>query len=456
MAQHRFNFDLIIIGSGVGGSTAAIAAAQAGLKTAIVEANTFGGSALNDNDIPLAALFQTARLYDQARRGSRFGLSSTALRYNYPAINHFKDIAVKRSGGGGNRRFYDNLGVHAYSGLAHFLSPSEISVGNGHLSAKNFIVATGAKFKEPDIKNLAAVKYLTPNDVKSLIRLPRSIFVIGGGRTGVELAQYFASLGSKVLIAERSARLLPSEDQEVGTLLGKIFNDDHGIKVLTKTKIVAVSSKAGVKKVTFMRGGEEKTISVDEVLVATGMEPNTDIGLENAGVKYTTQGIIVNDHLQTSLKNIYAVGDVINGHHSTSLAMAQGQWAVENTLRRTKQPIPKVSAPNVTFTYPEVASVGLTEDDCLKRDIKIHKSLAPLSTIARSGVSDFRDGFVKIITNHHGKVIGGSIVAPEAGSMIHELVIAVNHDLMASDLVELPHAFMSWNEAIKVAAKKIK
>jgi pyruvate/2-oxoglutarate dehydrogenase complex dihydrolipoamide dehydrogenase (E3) component len=456
MIKPRYDFDLIVIGSGAGGSTAAVAAKNAGMKVAVVEAAAFGGSAPNLGDIPLGALLQTAHLYDQARRGSRFGISSTTLRYNYPAIAHFKDIVVKRGGGGGNRKFYDGLGIQTFHGLAHFLSPSEVAVGNKRYSAKYFLVATGAKLKKPDIKNLENVKHLTAHDVLALHRPPHSIFVIGGGQTGVELAQFFAMLGSKVLIGEKSARLLPNEDEEVGTLLGKTFNDTYGIKVLTKTKVVTVADGPSVQRVTFLRGGEEKTITVDEVLVATEREPNTDLGLENAGVKYSSSGIIVNDYLQTSLKSIFAVGDVINTRHSTSRAMSQGVWAVENMPRRVKLPAPTFSVPNVTLTYPGVASVGLSEDDCMKRDMKIRKALAPLSSVARSNVSDFRDGFVKIITSDHGKVLGGSIVAPEAGSMIHELALAVNHDLLASDLAELPHAFMSWNEAIKVAARKIR
>ncbi|MDR0398092.1 MAG: NAD(P)/FAD-dependent oxidoreductase [Candidatus Nomurabacteria bacterium] len=455
MVKLKHNFDLIVIGSGAGGSTAAVAARSAGMKVAIIEAETFGGSAPNHNDIPLGALIQTAHLYNAARRGSRFGISSTTLRYNYPAIAHFKDIVVRRGGGGGNRKFYDNLGIQTLHGLAHFLSPNEISVGNKRFSAKYFLIATGARLKKPDIKNLENIKHLTTKDVISTTRLPRSLFVVGGGRTGVELAQFFAMLGTKVLIAEKSARLVPTEDEEVGAALSKVFNDSYGIKVLTKTKVVATANGSGVKKVTFMRGSEEKTIAIDEVLIATEREPNTDLGLENAGVKYNAHGVQVNEYLQTSMKNIYAVGDVINPHHSTSKAMAQGTWVVDNMPRRVKQPVPTTSVPNITLTYPQVASVGLTEDDCLKRDLKIRKSIAPLSVIARSNVSDFRDGFVKIITSDHGKILGGVIVAPEASSMISELTIAVNHDLLASDLADLPHAFMSWSEAIKVAAKKI-
>ncbi|MDR0591080.1 MAG: NAD(P)/FAD-dependent oxidoreductase [Candidatus Nomurabacteria bacterium] len=456
MAQSKFNFDLVIIGSGAGGSTAAVAAAKAGLKTALVESGTFGGTALNSKDIPLNALLQTAHLYDQARRGSRFGLSSTTLRYNYPAINHFKDIAIKRGGGGGNQRFYSGLGIHTYSGLAHFLSPSEVSVGGGSLSAKHFLIATGARFKKPDIKNLDAIKYLTPTDVPNIIRPPRSTFVVGGGRSGVELAQYLAELGSKVLVADKAARLLPNEDEEVGVLIGKVLNDKYGIKVLTKSKVVSVTNGAGVKKVTFLRGGEEKTVSVDEVLVATGLEPNTDLGLENAGVAFTNGGITVNEYLQTSNKRIYAVGDVVNAHHSTSRAMGEGQLAVENLARRNKLPLLAAGIPSITNTYPEIASVGLTEDDCLKRDTKVQKSLVPLSAVARSNVSDFHDGFVKIVANDHGKILGSSIVAPQAGTMIHEIALAIRHDILASDLAEMPHAFLSWSEAIQIAANKLK
>jgi pyruvate/2-oxoglutarate dehydrogenase complex dihydrolipoamide dehydrogenase (E3) component len=457
VAKAKYDFDLIVIGSGAGGSTAAITARNSGKTVAVIEADTFGGTAPNYNDVPLGALLQTAHLYDEARHGSRFGISSTTLRYNYPAINRFKDIVVKRGGGGGNRKFYDQLGIQTIKGLAHFLSPSEVAVGNKRFSARHFIIATGAKLKKPDIQNIENVKVLTAQEVPGITRPPRSLFVVGGGQTGVEMAQYFAMLGTKVVIAEKTARLLPQEDEEVGEIIGKILADRNGVKVLTKTKVVAVQTSAGLKKVTFMRGGEEKTISVDEILIATERGPNTDLGLENAGVKYTPRGITVNEYLQTSMKTIYAVGDVINSHYSTNLAMLEGQWAVENLDRRSKLPVPYISVPRITNTFPEVASVGMSEDDCLKRDKRgVQRAVAPLSTVSRSNVSDFRDGFVKIIANSHGRIIGASIVAPEAGSMIHELALAIKHDLLASDLAELPHAFNSWSEAVKVAARKIK
>src|SRR6478735_6396347 len=175
----QFDFDLIVIGSGAGGSAAATIAARAGKKVAIVEADTFGGDSPNWSDVPTKALLHAAHLYDEARHGSRFGLRSNTLGYNYPSIRAWKDLAVKRTGAGGNRKFYENEDIATYNSPAHFLSPNEITVNRRHLSAANFLIATGSHWVTPDIPGLADVGFLTPRTILQAIRPPKSLFIIG-------------------------------------------------------------------------------------------------------------------------------------------------------------------------------------------------------------------------------------------------------------------------------------
>lgn len=450
-----FDYDLIVIGSGAGGSAAASIAARSGKRVAIVEADTFGGDSPNWSDVPTKALLHAAHLYDEARHGARFGLRSSTLGYNYPSIRAWKDLAVQRTGAGGNRRYYENQGVSAFSGTARFLSPNEISVNRRHLSAASFLVATGSSWTIPDIQGLDKVDYLTPRTILESIRPPKSLFIVGGGATGLEIAQLMAIFGTKVYIAERAGRLLPHQDAEVGALLERVLSEEKGVTTLTETRVISVAKDGLGVRVTYSRGGVEKSIKVDEILIAAGRSPNVDLGLENAAVKYTPKGIVVNSFLQTSTKHIFAAGDVLGRDGQTHTAILESRVAANNILQKTKAVPDYTATPEVIFTYPAVAQVGLTEDDCTKRDLPISKAVAPLNIVARSNTSDFRDGFVKIITDKKGVMLGATVVAPQAAEMIHELALAVKHGLTADDIAQTPHAFLSWSEAIRVAAGKL-
>lgn len=456
MAQsHTFDYDLIVIGSGAGGSAAASIAARAGKRVAIIESDTFGGDSPNWSDIPTKALLHVARLYDEARHGDRFGLRTSTLGYNYPSIRAWKELAVKRTGAAGNRTFYENNGISAFNSNAHFLSPNEISVNRRHLSAKNFLIATGSSWMTPNVQGLTDIPFFTPRTILEAIRPPKSLFIIGGGSHGVEIAQLMATFGTKVYIAEQAARILPKQDSEVGELLEKVLTDQKGVTVLTHSRVVSVAKDGISKKILISRGGVEKYIKVDEILVAAGRTPNVDLGLENASVKYTPKGIDVSETLQTSTKHIYAAGDVLGRDSHTHTAILESRVAAHNILEKTKIVPDYTATPGLIFTTPEIAHVGLSEDDCRKSDLAIKKAIAPLNIIARSNTADFRDGFVKLITDKKGTLLGGTIVAPHAAEMIHEVGLAVKHNLTAAQLADTPHAFLSWSEAIRVAASKL-
>ena len=454
--KHTFDYDLIVIGSGAGGSAAATIAARAGKRVAIIEAGIFGGESPNWGDVPTKALLHAAQLYDEAKHGARFGIRSSMMGYNYPSLHSWKDLTIKRTGAGGNKKYYENEDISAFSGIAHFLSPHEISVNRRHLSAEYFLIATGSHIEAPNIQGLANIKYLTPRTLLEATRLPKSLFIIGGSTVGVELGQLMAIFGTKVYIAEIASRLLPHEDEEAGTLMERILKEQKGITTLTQTRILSVVKDGIGKRVTYNRGGVEKSLHIDEILIATGRVPTVDLGLENASVKYTPKGIEVDDYLQTSAKHIYAAGDVLGHGSPTHTALLESRIAANNILNPKSRVSPDYTAtPRVTFSYPGIASVGLSEDDCLKRDLRINKAVAPLNIVTRSNTSDFRDGFVKIITDKRGTILGATVVAPHAAEIIHELVLAVKHQLTASDVANTPHAFLSWSEAVRVAAAKL-
>jgi pyruvate/2-oxoglutarate dehydrogenase complex dihydrolipoamide dehydrogenase (E3) component len=453
--KHTFDYDLIVIGSGAGGSAAATIAAREGKKVAIVEQSVFGGDSPNFSDVPTKALLHAAQLYDEARHGARFGLRSNALGYNYPSLRAWKNLAVERTGAAGNRKFYESQGIDTIEARAHFLSPHEISVNRKHITAERFLIATGSEWVAPDIPGIEDVPYLTPRTVLESIKPPKSIYIIGAGTVGVEIAQLLAIFGTKVYLAEIAARILPQEEEEVGELFERMLREGKGVTSLTQTRTVAVVKDGLGYRVTFLRAGVEKSVHVDEVLVATGRKPSVDLGLENASVEYDPTGIKANEYLQTSARHIYAAGDVLGHSSHTHTALLESRIAAHNLFSKVQLAPDYTATPRLTFTFPGIATVGFTEDDCIKRDLHVSIALAPLNIIARSNTSDFRDGFVKIIADKKGVLLGATVVSPHAAEVIHELALAVKYGLTARQVAETPHAFLSWSEAVRVAAGKL-
>ncbi|MCB9820252.1 NAD(P)/FAD-dependent oxidoreductase [Candidatus Nomurabacteria bacterium] len=451
----QFDYDLIVIGSGAAGSPAATIATQNGKKVAIVEKDIFGGESPNWGDIPVKSLLHATHLYSEAKDGARFGIRSSTIGYNFMSLKAWKDLAIKRTGAGNNRRYYEKQGISTYASTAHFLSPHEIAINRRHLTAANFLIAAGSYWETPDIVGLKNIPFYTPRDILDITRPPKSLLILGGDSAAVEYAQLFAAFGTKVYIVERAGRLLPNEDSEAGETLSYILKRKKGVEILTETRILSVEKNGTLKKIIYLRGGQEKSLKVDEILVTTGRTPSVDIGLENASVRYTPKGVEVNEFLQTSTKHIFAAGDVLGAKKQTQTALIESRIAANNIFNKQKVAPDYNSVPNITFTNPGVASVGLSEDDCLKRDLDINTAIAPLNIIARSNTSDFRDGFVKIIADRHGVILGATVVAPHAGEIIHELALAVKYGMTAGELAVTPHAFLSWSEAVRVAASRL-
>lgn len=456
MAKKIFDYDLLVIGSGAGGSIAASIVARQGKRVALVEADALGGDSANFGDVPTGAMLNVARIFSEAKSAGRFGIRSNTIGYNYPTIRAWKEKVVTRTGSGGGKRYYQSLGVTVINGSAHFISPHEVSVNRRHISAEHILVASGADWSLSKITGLDKIKYLTPASALELIRPPKTLFIIGGGSVGLEFARLFSSFGSKVIIADIAPRLLPREDQEAGELAAKVLSEQYGVKPLTETRVVRVAKEAVATRVTFLRGREEHSVKVEAVLLAAGKTPRVDIGLENAGVEYSPSGIEVNSHLQTSTKHIFAAGDVLGGFGLTHVALMESRVIAHNILNKNKVTPSYHSIPRITYIDPEIASVGMSEDDLIKRDLKYDKAVVPLGIVGRSVITDTHDGFVKILADKKtGRILGATIAAPSAGEMIHELTLAIQHNLTTSDVANTMHAFPSWSEAIRIACAKI-
>ena len=453
----KFDFDIIIIGSGLAGASAAFSASASGQKVALIESGKWGGSSLNAYDIPSQSIFHFSHLFAQARQGSRFGISSSTLRYNYPTVQNWKSFASRRAGANSKKDF-ESAKIACFKGFAAFLSPYEVAVGNQILAAQKFIITTGAKPSSSDITGVESTTCFTPDEALNLPRIPKSVFIVGGGSTGCELANYFSELGAEVTIGELSGRLLPKEDEEVGQLINQYFESSLGIKVLTQSRIVALEPVKDSKtrqKVVFLRGGQEKSIIVDAVILATGYAPNVNLSLENAGVEYSKSGIIVDDMLRTSMKHIFAAGDCIGGESSPERAAYEGALATSNAANKQKNLRNYEGFIRVTNTFPSISATGLTEDDCVRKGIKSKKAVLPLSSISASNIFDFRFGFIKLIADHKNKLLGATIVCPSSELVIQEVAVAVRHRFTITQLASTPHVSSSWSELVHSAAKKL-
>lgn len=455
--KQKYDFDLIVIGSGAGGSVAADIVAASGWSVAIVENDELGGEVANWGSIPSKALMRAAEVYDLAKtHGPALGLRTGAVGYNYPSVRAWKDTVVKRSGVASSARYYQSKGIGLYRGQAHFINQHEISVNRRHLSAKYFLVATGSHPADGGVQGLDKTAHLTPRTALELLRPPKTLFIIGAGATGVEFAQLFSIFGTKVTLADEAARILPHEDQEVSTLIAERFQKQRGMSVLPHTKVIRIAKEGIMTRVTYLKGSQEHSVKVDQVLLAAGKNPTLDIGLENAGVEYSTKGIETDEFLETSTKGIYASGDVLGRFMHAHTAVYESRVVANNLLHHRRKASPDYAAvPRVTFLDPEVASVGMSEADCMKRDLAIKKVVAPVNIIARSNIDNVRDGFVKILADKKGTLIGATVVAPHAGEIIHELTLAIDHGLTAQDIAGTLHAFPTWSEAVRVACSKI-
>ncbi|MBQ3441407.1 NAD(P)/FAD-dependent oxidoreductase [Candidatus Saccharibacteria bacterium] len=468
----NYNYDIIVIGGGAAGITAARNLAKAKKKVALIEARRLGGASLNYRDIPYAAALNFAHLYAEAMAGVKFGITSTNLRYNYPTAQKVQLRAIAKAGEKVSKKILEEEGITCISGLAHFMSSEEISVrrrvptdltaeeakagDNGQtLRAAKFLIATGSVPKVSEITGLKDVPHYTPETVLRIERLPKSMMVIGGGSSGVEIAEYFAGLGVKVVIVELAERLLPREDEEVGQLMAAYLEKRLGVKILTKTRAVAAQKDTISPRITLAHGGQEKAVRVECVVAATGSKPNTDLGLDNAKVKFDTKGIYVEKTLQTTAKNIYAAGDVVGGDSATELANYEAGVAAANMLGRNRTLVNYNGFTRTVNTNPQIATVGMTEDDLVKRDLKYNKAMLPLSAVTASVTSDLKLGFIKMLSNSQGKVLGATMMAPNAAANLQEIALCIRHGLSVVEVASTPHPNDDWGELVRLAAKKL-
>ena len=451
----RYDYQYLVVGSGAAGSAAALMSAGMGYRTAIVEADRWGGSTLNYRDIPYAAGLGFEQLYHRAIDGAKFGMSSASLRYNYPTVLNWQATTVRRAGGN-SRKTFEEAGIECYHGFAQFISSHVIAVGNQQISSEKFLIATGTNIAVNGIAGIDNVRCWSPNTALRMAKLPKVLVVIGGGSTGCELAEYFGALGVKVAIIEAQDRLLPREDPEASEVMEKHLHGDFGVRLLLNSRATALEQLQGnTQQVVFIRGGQEKTLQSEAIVLATTPEPSTDLGLENAGVKFSYRGVDVNQNLRTSNGHIWAAGDVIGGESSTEKATYEGKLATLNALRNAGNIINYTGFTRMTNTMPRVAKVGLNEIECKQIRQKFKSTIVHLDEISAANTHDFRAGFVKLLINPKQQVIGATVVCPEADLVVQEIAMAVRSGFKVTELAGTPHVATGWAEAVRMAAREL-
>ena len=452
MANKKYTYDYIIIGSGAAGATVALSLASPKRKVAIVEGDIFGGSNLVTRDVPYAISLSFAHNYSNMHNFPE--INHRELHFNFPTVvahqNYIISTMLDQS-----KQSLKDAGVTLIPGRAHFLDAHTIGIEEKQFTASRFIIASGAQPKTNGIIGTDTVKYFTPDNIIKARRLPKFLLVVGGGPSGCEIAEYFAELGSKVIIVEQKDRLLPREDKEAGATLAEYFTRRLGIIVATNAEVVAIEQDSVSKKVIFKIGEQEKNIRIDHIVLATGSAPNTDLGLENANVKFKDTGILVNRAFQTTAKNIFAIGDCIGGESSTEIAEYQASLLASTLLNKSKGIANYNGFVRTVNTLPEIATVGYNKVDLAKLKRRCRKAIVYLKDTPANNIYNFNYGFVKILADHSGHILGATIAAPNATLMAEEFAIAIRHNLTVLELASTPHKTNGFDQAIKLAARQL-
>lgn len=454
-------FDLVVIGSGPGGYVGAIRAAQLGLKTAIVEKDkTFGGTCLNVGCIPSKALLESSEHYFAAKHDlSSHGVKVSSVDFDLKTMMTRKDQVVSQNNQGVAFLFKKNK-ITPYTGLGKILAPGQVEVTGSDgqkqiLQTKNIMIATGSAPVELPFLKFDEKQIVSSTGALALEKVPDNMIVVGGGVIGLELGSVWSRLGSKVTVIEFSDRIGAGIDQDCMNVLKKCL-EKEGIKFLLSTKVFASQKKQNKIEIEYesLKDAQKGKMEADVVLVATGRKPYTvELGCENIGIKLDDRGRIpVDHHFQTSIPGIYAIGDVIVGPMLAHKAEEEGVACAELLAGRAGH-VNYDTVPGVIYTHPEVATVGLTEEQAKSKGYDVAVGKFPFLANGRARAMGFTEGFVKIVADAKtDRILGGHIVGPKASEILGEITVAMEFGGSSEDLARSFHAHPTLSEVIREAA----
>ena len=422
------NYDLVVLGGGPGGYSAAFRAAELGKKTAIIDDNNLGGVCLNWGCIPTKSLLKNAEVMDLINSSSDYGISVKDIQVNFDFIVQRSIKARERLSKGIHYLVKKNQ-VDFYSGFGKFIDNKIVDINGAQISAQNFIIATGSSPKSLSNINSNSDKIVYSKDIFSMDTLPASLTIIGAGAIGAEFAYFFSSFGTKVTLIEAEDRILPNEDKEISTWLEKAFKKRR-INILTST--IA------------------ENIDDEKILISVGVEGNSSgFGLKNLGVEITDNNHIkVDQDGKTNIDNIYAVGDVIGPPWLAHVATAEGIYVAELLCDSAPIKIDYNSIPNCTYCKPEVASIGLTEESLLEQSINFKKAHSFFNSNGKAVAVGSTDGFIKILVDDSNHILGAHIIGSNATEMISEISVIKSNNLTIDNVLSSVHPHPTFSEAI--------
>jgi dihydrolipoamide dehydrogenase len=449
--------DLVIIGGGPGGYVAAIRAAQLGGKVTLIEQEELGGTCLNWGCIPTKALLRGVEILDLIEGGKDYGIQAGSVTVDFAKLMARKDRAVKTLVGGVSGLMKAN-GIEVIKGTGRLVSPQKIEVVNAKqekeiYQARKIILAPGSVSAEIPIPGAKLPGVIDSNGALTLKEIPESLVIIGAGPIGLEFGTVYAALGAKVTVLEMLPQVLPSEDPEIAAVLEKTLRR-FKIQSLTGVKVEKIIERPeGKLQVTAAVGGGEKVFPAQYVLMAVGRKPKVEgLGLEEAGVKFSKKGIEVNDKMETNIPGVFAIGDVTGKWLLAHYASAQGEVAARNALGQEAQMDERV-VPRCVYTFPEVASVGLTEKKAGEEGHRVKVGRFPFAANGKATILGERNGLVKIVADEkYDEILGVHIVGPHATDLIGEAVVAMRLEGTAPDIGHAIHPHPTLTEAMMEAA----
>lgn len=454
------SFDVVIIGSGPGGYVSAIRCAQLGFKTAIIEKySTLGGTCLNVGCIPSKALLASSHHYSEIAHFADHGIElSGEVKVNLEKMIARKQAVVDQTSGG-VKFLMDKNNITVLKGLGSFVDETHVAVAKGDgtsetIEAKNIIIATGSKPSSLPFIKIDKERIITSTEALKLKEVPKHLVIIGGGVIGIELGQVYLRLGAQVSVVEYLDRIIPGMDASLSKELTKVLKK-QGMKFYVSHKVQSVDRNGDAVVVQAENAkGETITLEGDYALVSVGRRPYTDgLNADKAGVKVTERGMVeVNDHLQTNIPNIYAIGDVVRGAMLAHKAEEEGVMVAE-ILAGQKPHIDYNLIPGVVYTWPEVAAVGQTEEQLKANGVAYKAGSFPFKALGRARAGGDTDGFVKILADSKtDEVLGVHMIGARCADLIAEAVTAMEFKASAEDISRMSHAHPTFAEAIKEAA----
>jgi pyruvate/2-oxoglutarate dehydrogenase complex dihydrolipoamide dehydrogenase (E3) component/uncharacterized membrane protein YdjX (TVP38/TMEM64 family) len=444
-------YNLVVIGAGTAGLVSAAGAAGIGAKVALIERNLMGGDCLNVGCVPSKGVIRAARAAYEARHGKAFGVQFNGNPYIdfSAAMERMRRLRAGISDHDSAERFR-TLGVDVFIGNGRFVSANALEVDGKRLEFARAVIATGARAAKLSVPGLAEAGYLTNETIFTLLELPRRMVVVGAGPIGCELAQAFQRFGSEVIVITDGAEILPREDRDAAATVRAQMEKD-GVRVIAHAAIQAVEKNNGANRVKLKNGDTQTEILCDVILVSVGRTPNLEgLGLDEAGVRYTAQGVIVDNRLRTTNARIFAAGDVCSRYKFTHAADAMARIVIANALFFAHRKVTDLVIPWCTYTDPEIAHVGYYEKEALAAGLDIGTITESLNHVDRAVLDGEEKGFARVhYDKKSGKILGGTLVARHAGEMLSELTLAMTAKQKMDVLSSTIHSYPTQAEVLR-------